>query len=125
MSDRVLNDAALLAAFRELGDCLSAMVVPSGVIATFPSLSDLQTKFFTTVLYPDSTAGAGQRTASCVLRQPNGFLPVDLDPAADIGVKPDQVVNGGVFRVGFELVWHGEVRLIFRIVGTDRGALSF
>lgn len=62
MSDRrseVIDDAILLAALGELGNFLSAMDVPEGVIATFPSLSDLQTQFFTTVLYPNAAADPG------------------------------------------------------------------
>jgi len=35
-----------------------------------------------------------------------GFLLVGLDPAADIGVKADQVVNGGVLGMSFECVGH-------------------
>jgi hypothetical protein len=35
-----------------------------------------------------------------------GFFPVRFDPAADVGMKPDQVVNGGVLGVGFESVGH-------------------
>lgn len=48
----------LLQALRELGGVLSAVDVPQGVIDTFPSLSDLQTQLFTTVLIPEFAGGA-------------------------------------------------------------------
>lgn len=68
-----MNDALLLAALRELGDCLSAVDVPAGVVETFPSLSELQVKFFTTVLEKDPTAIAG--APDCVMRlQPTDLL---------------------------------------------------
>lgn len=51
------NDKSLLAALRELGDCLSAVDVPQGVIETFPSLSDLQTQLFTTVFVQELASG--------------------------------------------------------------------
>jgi hypothetical protein len=68
-----MNDAPLLSALRELGDRLSAVDVPQGVIATFPSLCDLQVKFFTTVLEKDAAACPG--TADCVMRlEPSDLL---------------------------------------------------
>lgn len=67
-----MNDEKLLAALRELGDCLSAVDVPQGVIATFPSLSNIQTQLFTTVLEQDPTAASG--TADCIMR----LEPTDL-----------------------------------------------
>jgi hypothetical protein len=38
-----------------------------------------------------------------------GFLAVCLDPAADVGVKPDQVADGRVLRMCLECVRHGAI----------------
>lgn len=54
---RLMNDAPLLAALRELGGLLSAVDMPQGVIETFPSLSDLQTQLFTTVFVQEFATG--------------------------------------------------------------------
>jgi hypothetical protein len=69
----MIDDAPLLGALREFGDCLDAVDVPEGVVATFPSLSNLQVKFFTTVLEerPASDVGA----SNCIMRlQPSNLL---------------------------------------------------
>jgi hypothetical protein len=67
-------NAALLAALRELGDCLSAADVPEGVIATFPSVIDLQTKRFTIIIEKDSTVGIGAPDCIMRLEPSNPFL---------------------------------------------------
>jgi hypothetical protein len=68
-----MNDAPLLAALRELGDCLSAVDVPQGVVETFPSLSNLQTQFFATVLEQNSAAWTG--ATDCIIRlEPSDLL---------------------------------------------------
>jgi hypothetical protein len=70
----MIDDAPLLGALRELGDCLSAVDVPAGVVETFPSLSELQVEFFTTVLEQRPASAVGHRIASCVLSQPTFCL---------------------------------------------------
>jgi hypothetical protein len=68
-----INDESLLAALRELGDFLSAVDVPSGVIETFPSLNKLQVKFFRTILVKDTAAIAG--TPDTIMRlEPSNLL---------------------------------------------------
>jgi hypothetical protein len=66
-----MNDEPLFGALRELGDRFSAVDVPQRVIDTFPSLSDLQTKFFTTVLVQGQAAGA---TNSIMRLEPSNLL---------------------------------------------------
>jgi hypothetical protein len=68
-----MNDALLLAALRELGDCLSAVDVPAGVIETFPSLSELQTKLYTTVFEKDPADPIGA-SYSVARLQPTDLL---------------------------------------------------
>jgi hypothetical protein len=67
-----MNDALLLAALRELGDCLSAVDVPQGVLAAFPRLRKLQIKFFVTVFDEETTTWAG------TTYRPMSLQPTDL-----------------------------------------------
>jgi len=70
---RLMRDDALLKALRELGECLSAVDVPHGVVATFPSLSNLGPKLFVTVLEQNSAALPG--ATDCIMRlEPSDLL---------------------------------------------------
>ena len=54
-----MSNEKLLAALRELGDCLSAVDIPQGVIDALPRLSKLQIKFFVTVFDEEMTTEVG------------------------------------------------------------------
>jgi hypothetical protein len=64
---------SLVEALRELGRCLNAVDVPEGVVATFPSLSQIQKKLFVTVLQADSATDAGAPNTTMRL-QPTDLL---------------------------------------------------
>jgi hypothetical protein len=36
------------------------------------------------------------------------LFPVFQNPSAQIGVKPDQIIDGGMIGVSFERMWHGD-----------------
>ena len=57
---------------RKIPTC--AVDVPSGVIATFPSLSDLQTDFFTTVFHADGASDAWTTNGIMCLEPTNLLL---------------------------------------------------
>jgi hypothetical protein len=68
-----MNDTLLLEALRELGDRLSAVDVPEGIVSTFACLSDLGIKLFTTVL--EQNPAVISRATNCVMRlEPSDLL---------------------------------------------------
>ena len=83
-----MTDIPLVVALRELGDRLSSVDVPKGVIEAIPSLSELLLQLFTTVF----VAGAAGGTPDGIMRLEPSNLLLEMLAAVRAGEWPRFVV---------------------------------